>query len=225
MFIEKLKDLATILDLCSNTATIIWKQVTFAASGCYYKIQLTRWLINNKNYFSAAEIVGFPSGLVVKNLPSNEEDVDPIPWPGRSPGEGNRNPLQYSCLENPMDRRTWWGLQSMGFQRVKHDLVIESESRSVQFFATPWTIPSMEFSRPFPSPGDIPNPGIEPRSPTLQADSLPAEPQGKPKNMGVGSVSLLLQIFPTQESNWSLLHCRWILYQLCYQGSPDLVTK
>ena len=57
----------------------------------------------------------------------------------------------------------------------------------VWLFATPWTIQSMEFSRPeywsgnpFPSPGDLPNPGIEPRSPTLQVDSLPAEPQGKP---------------------------------------------
>ena len=70
-----------------------------------------------------------------------------------------------------------------------------------------------------PSPGDLPNPGIEPRSPTLQADSLPAEPQGKPKNTGVGSLSLLQQIFPTQESNWGLLHCRQILYQLSYQGS------
>ena len=54
----------------------------------------------------------------------------------------------------------------------------------------------MEFSRqeywsgwPFPSPGDLPNPGIEPRSPTLQADSLPAEAPGKPKNTGVGSSS------------------------------------
>ena len=63
------------------------------------------------------------------------------------------------------------------------------------------------------------NPGIEPRSPTLQADSLPAEPQGKPKNTGVGSLSLLQQIFPTQESNLGLLHCRQILYQLSYQGS------
>ena len=52
---------------------------------------------------------------------------------------------------------------------------------------------------PFPSPGDLPNPGIKPRSPTLQADSLPAEPQGKPKNTGVGSLSLLQGIFPTQE--------------------------
>ena len=47
----------------------------------------------------------------------------------------------------------------------------------------------------------FPNPGIEPRCPALQADSLPAEPQGKPKNTGVGSLSLLLRIFPTQELN------------------------
>ena len=50
----------------------------------------------------------------------------------------------------------------------------------------------------------LPNPGIEPRSPTLWADSLPAEPQGKSKNTGVGSLSLLQRIFPTQESNWRL---------------------
>ena len=47
----------------------------------------------------------------------------------------------------------------------------------------------------FPSPGDLSNPGIEPGSPALQVNSLPAEPQGKPKNNGVGSVSLLQQIF------------------------------
>ena len=92
-------------------------------------------------------------------------------------------------------------------------------SDSLQHHATPWTIQSMEFSRPeycsgFPSPGDIPNPGIEPRSPTLQVDSLPAEPQGKPKNTGMGSLSLLQQVFLTQESNQGLLHCRWILYLL-----------
>ena len=52
-----------------------------------------------------------------------------------------------------------------------------------------------------------------------QADSLPAEPQGKPKNTEVGSLSLLQQILPTQESNQDLLHCRWVLYQLSYQGS------
>ena len=52
--------------------------------------------------------------------------------------------------------------------------------------------------KPFPSPGDLPNPGIEPRCPALQVDSLPAEPPGKPKNNGVGSLSLLQGIFPTQ---------------------------
>ena len=85
----------------------------------------------------------------------------------------------------------------------------------------------MEFSSPdywsgwpFPSPGDLPDPGIKPKSPALQEDSLPAEPQGKPQNTGVGSLSLLQWIFLTQESNWGLLHCRWILYQLSYQGSP-----
>ena len=48
---------------------------------------------------------------------------------------------------------------------------------------------------------------------------LPAEPQGKPKITEVGSLSLLQRIFLTQESNRGLLHCRWILYQLSYQGS------
>ena len=90
----------------------------------------------------------------------------------------------------------------------------------------------MEFSRPeywsrklFPSPGNLPNPGTEPRSPTLQADSLPAEPQGKPNNTGVGSLSLLQWIFPTQELNWGLLHYRWILYQLSYQGSHSALKE
>ena len=50
--------------------------------------------------------MGFPGGSVVKNLPANA-DVDSIPGSGRSPGEGNGNPLQYSCLENPMDREAW----------------------------------------------------------------------------------------------------------------------
>ena len=46
------------------------------------------------------------------------------------------------------------------------------------------------------------------------------EPQGKPKNTEMDSLSLLQRIFPTQELNWGLLHCRQILYQLSYQGSP-----
>ena len=70
-----------------------------------------------------------------------------------------------------------------------------------------------------PSSWDLPNPASEPRSPVLQVDSFPSESPGKPKNTGVGSLSFLQGIFPTQESNWGLLHCRWLLYQLSYQGS------
>ena len=72
---------------------------------------------------------------------------------------------------------------------------------------------------PCPPPGDLPNPGIKPSSPTFQVDSLPAEPTGMPKNTGMGSLSPLQKIFLTQESSWGLLHCRWSLYQLSYQGN------
>ena len=72
------------------------------------------------------------------------------------------------------------------FTRTFHLLEVKWKWKSlshVRLFATPW-------------------------SPALRVDSLPAEPQGKPKNTGVGSLSLLQQIFPTQESNQGLLHCR-----------------
>ena len=52
--------------------------------------------------------MGFPGSSVVKNLPANAGDVGLICGSGRSPGEGNGNPLQYSCLGNPMDRGAWW---------------------------------------------------------------------------------------------------------------------
>ena len=48
--------------------------------------------------------VGFPGGSVIKNLLANAGDAGLIPGSGRCPGKGNSNPLQYSCLENPMDR-------------------------------------------------------------------------------------------------------------------------
>ena len=62
-------------------------------------------------------------------------------------------------------------------------------------------------------------------SPALQADSLSSEPPGKPINTGVGSLSLFQGIFLTQESNQGLLHCRWILYQLSYQGGPIMYKE
>ena len=52
--------------------------------------------------------MGFPGGSVVKNLPANAGDPGSMPESGRSPEEGKDNPLQYSCLENSMDREAWW---------------------------------------------------------------------------------------------------------------------
>ena len=71
----------------------------------------------------------------------------------------------------------------------------------------------------FPFSRGSSQPGNKPSSPALQADSLPAEPQRKPKNNEVGSLSLLQWIFPTQELNWGLLHFRQILYQLSHKGT------
>ena len=68
------------------------------------------------------------------------------------------------------------------------------------------------------------HPGIKLRSPALQVILLPAEPPGKPRNTAVGSLSLLQRIFPTQELNHGLLHCRRILYQLSDQGGPRILA-
>jgi len=54
--------------------------------------------------------VGFPGSLDCKASAYNVGDPDSIPGLGRCPGEGNGNPLQYSCLENSMDRGVWWAL-------------------------------------------------------------------------------------------------------------------
>ena len=85
----------------------------------------------------------------------------------------------------------------------------------VRLFVTPWTIayqapPSMGFSKqeywsglPFPSPGDLPNPGIEPRSPTFQANALTSEPLGKPLMLLISftSYSYLLCVFLCGKNN------------------------
>ena len=105
---------------------------------------------------------------------------------------------------------------------------------------------------PFPPPGNLPHPGIEPRSLALQADSLRSELWGSPydlfeseshsvvshflqshglyslwnspgQNTGVGSHSILQGIFPTHGSNPGLPHCRHIFYQLSHKGSPRIL--
>ena len=56
--------------------------------------------------------MGFPGGSVVKNPPANAGDMGSISRSGRSPGEGNGNPLQHFCLGNPIDRGAWWATLS-----------------------------------------------------------------------------------------------------------------
>ena len=89
----------------------------------------------------------------------------------------------------------------------------------------PWGFSRQEYCSglPCPPPRELPNPGIKPRSSALQADSLPAEPPRKAQEYWSWYLSLLQQIFQTQESNLGLLHCRQILYQLSYQGSPSIL--
>ena len=106
--------------------------------------------------------------------PSNIQDRFPLAWTG------------------------WISLQSKVLSRVFSNTIVQSEVKvnslsRVRLFATPWTVahqalPPIGFSRqecwsglPFPSPGDLPDPGIKPRSPALQADALTSEPPRKPQ--------------------------------------------
>ena len=66
--------------------------------------------------------IGFPHSSVGKDSACNAGDPYSVPGLGRSPGEGNGNPLQYSCLENPMDKGAWRATVH-GVTRVRHDLV------------------------------------------------------------------------------------------------------
>ena len=78
-------------------------------------------LTNQETLLGRGTLVGaFPGGSVVKNPPANAGDVGLIPGSGRSAGGGNGNPLQDSCLENPVDGVAW-GLQSMGPQESDTD--------------------------------------------------------------------------------------------------------
>ena len=67
---------------------------------------------NNTGPCQQPMYMGLPGGSEVKASASNAGDLGSIPGSGRSPGEGNGNPFQYSCLENPMDGGAWWATQS-----------------------------------------------------------------------------------------------------------------
>ena len=106
------------------------------------------------------------------------------------------------CSLSPQELTTLWKLKSLS---------------PVPLFATPWTIQSMEFSRSehwemFSSlsllQGIFPTHGSEPRFPVLQADSLPAEPQGKPKYGGGGEISI--SKYPLKSNKDYVCVCNWI---------------
>ena len=140
-----------------------------------------------------------------------------IPGSGISSGVGIGYPLQYS----------WASLVAQLVKKVK---VKVAQSCLTLYDPMDYTVHGILQARiqewvAVPFSRGLPNPGIEPRSPTLQADSLSAEPQGKPKNTGVGSHSLLQGTFPTQGLNPGLPKCRQILYQLSHQGSPRIMER
>ena len=124
--------------------------------------------------------MGFSDSPAGKESAYNAGDPGLIPGSGRSAGEG----MGYSLQDS------WASFVAQLVKKVK----VKSLGH-VWLFVTPWTVayqasPSMEFSRqeywnglPFPSPGDPPNPGIEPGSSALQADTLPSKPPRKPPAM------------------------------------------
>ena len=119
------------------------------------------------------------------------------PWdsPGKNTGGGCPSPgdLPDPGIEPMSLSLLHWQVSSLPLAPPGSPNVLKVKSLSrVRLFATPWTVayqapPSMGFSRqeywsglPFPSPGNLPHPGIKPRSPTLQADTLTSEPPGTP---------------------------------------------
>ena len=130
---------------------------------CNGKERLPSWVhsfihnVHLVNIHWASATWGFPGGSVVKNLPSNAGDAGSIPGSGRSPGEGNGNPLQYSCLGNPMDRGVG-GFQSMGSQKsvlcrlvVSSDSVTTTSTTCLTLLGTGESVVSKGSHRPFSS--------------------------------------------------------------------------
>ena len=95
-------------------------QLAFHICGLYILGCIQLWIKNTKKEkFQKVEFVAFPDGSVVKNPPANTGDADSIPVLGRSPGEGNDNPLPYSYLENSINRGAWQAMESMGLQKFQ----------------------------------------------------------------------------------------------------------
>ena len=148
----------------------------------------------------------FLSGSVGKESAYNVGDLGLIPGLGRSPGRRSGNPLQYSCLENSMDRGAW--------RAIVHGVtkswtrLCDGQFHFLKLFVPPAPLP-MGFPRqecwselPCPPPGDVPHPGIELGVPALQADCLPSEPPGHGILIPRSGIEPMLPAVKT----WSLNH-------------------
>ena len=101
-----------------------------------------------------------------KESACNAGDPSLIPGSGRSSGEGNGNPFQYSCLENPMDRGAWWATVhgvAKSWTRLSTHVVWSSTSCTVFFFFLKMCLMFVYLC--LVAPGNLPNPGIEPSLP------------------------------------------------------------
>ena len=138
-------------------------------------------------FTSGGQSIGVSASASV--LPINTQDWSPLGWTGwislQSKG------LSRVFSNTTVQKHQFFGAH-LSSQSNSHIHIVAKLLSRVRLFATPWTVAyqasqSMEFSRqeywsgvPLTSPGDLPNPGIKPRSPTLQADALLSEPAGKP---------------------------------------------
>ena len=190
---------------------------------------------------------GLPHSSVGKESACNAGDPGLISGSGRSPGEGTGYPLQYSwaslvaqTVKKPPTMRENW-VPSLGWEdpleegMATHSSILALENPHGQRSLvghSPWSGKELGMTERLSSSSSnnnwfyhFPHPGIEPRSPALQVDSLLTEPPGKLKNTRVGGLSLLQGIFPTQKSNRGLQHCRRSLYQLSYLSTLSYFSR
>ena len=134
----------------------------------------------------------------------NPTHLGSIPVSGRSPREGNGNPLQYSCLENPMDKGAWWAtVHSVSKSQTRLNRLSMHAQHCISFQVVQH---KLSVSHSVVS-DTLPPHGLNPAR-LLCPWNFPG------KNTGVGCHALLYGIFPTQGLNPGLLHCRQILYRL-----------
>ena len=155
----------------------------------------------------------------------------PFPSPGDLPNPGIKPPfpaLQVDDLQSePLGKLKTDPREGIYYMCLVIQLCVTLCNHGPSFtrLLCPWGLfrPENWSGYPCPPPGHLPNTGIKPRPPALQADSLPSEPAGKPKNTGMGSLFLLQGIFPTQGSNPGLPHCRQVLHLLSHKGNPIIL--